>query len=108
MISRLFLEIKGVSFNLSVYQQVPRNRSRVDSNDVYILDLGLTLIQWNGQGSNKDERFKVTVNLFFQIVTMLCFSLCSHNRFSVDIVLVCVFVCLSLCLFVCLFAFAVF
>jgi gelsolin len=33
-------------------------RSRVKSDDVYILDLGLQLYQWNGNKSNKDERFK--------------------------------------------------
>jgi len=38
--------------------EVPRNKERVLSGDVYILDLGLKLIQWNGKGSNKDERFK--------------------------------------------------
>ncbi|PVD24424.1 hypothetical protein C0Q70_14907 [Pomacea canaliculata] len=39
-------------------REVPRCRSRIDSTDVYILDLGLRLIQWNGRGSNKDERFQ--------------------------------------------------
>ncbi|XP_076468658.1 gelsolin-like protein 2 isoform X2 [Babylonia areolata] len=39
-------------------KEVPRNKSHVDSTDVYILDAGLTIVQWNGQGSNKDERFK--------------------------------------------------
>lgn len=28
------------------------------SDDVYILDNGLKLYQWNGSGCNKDERFK--------------------------------------------------
>ncbi|KAK7102328.1 gelsolin-like protein 2 isoform X2 [Littorina saxatilis] len=39
-------------------KEVPRNKANVDTGDVYILDLGLKLIQWNGKGSNKDERFK--------------------------------------------------
>ncbi|KAK7496122.1 hypothetical protein BaRGS_00012532, partial [Batillaria attramentaria] len=39
-------------------KEVPRNKAQVDSGDVYILDLGLRLIQWNGKGSNKNERFK--------------------------------------------------
>ncbi|XP_062600966.1 gelsolin-like protein 2, partial [Saccostrea cucullata] len=37
---------------------VPRCESRLDSLDVFILDLGLTIYQWNGKGSNKDERMK--------------------------------------------------
>lgn len=39
-------------------RQVPRNKSRLDSGDVFILDLGLQIYQWNGSGSNKDERMK--------------------------------------------------
>ena len=37
-------------------------RSKVNSGDVFILDKGLKIIQWNGSGSSKDERFKVSVN----------------------------------------------
>uniref|UniRef100_A0A0B7AL98 Actin-modulator n=2 Tax=Arion vulgaris TaxID=1028688 RepID=A0A0B7AL98_9EUPU len=39
-------------------KEVPRNQSVLDKSDVYILDIGLRLLQWNGAGSNKDERFK--------------------------------------------------
>lgn len=39
-------------------REVPRNKSRLDSGDVFILDLGLQIYQWNGSGSNKDERMK--------------------------------------------------
>lgn len=39
-------------------KQVPRNAKRLDSGDVFILDLGLTIYQWNGKSSNKDERMK--------------------------------------------------
>ncbi|XP_022299906.2 gelsolin-like protein 1 isoform X1 [Crassostrea virginica] len=39
-------------------KQVPRNKARLDSGDVFILDLGLTIYQWNGKNSNKDERMK--------------------------------------------------
>ncbi|BFZ10951.1 hypothetical protein BsWGS_13990 [Bradybaena similaris] len=38
--------------------EVARNPDVLDKTDVYILDLGLQLWQWNGSGSNKDERFK--------------------------------------------------
>ena len=39
--------------------QVPLSKKRLNSDDVFILDLGMTIYQWNGNGSNKDERFKV-------------------------------------------------
>ncbi|KAH9494945.1 hypothetical protein Btru_020854 [Bulinus truncatus] len=39
-------------------KEVSRNPKVLDKTDVYILDLGLKLLQWNGSGSNKDERFK--------------------------------------------------
>ncbi|XP_021369924.1 gelsolin-like protein 2 [Mizuhopecten yessoensis] len=38
--------------------QIPRDKNKLDSTDVYILDLGLVIYQWNGKGSNKDERFQ--------------------------------------------------
>lgn len=47
----------GTRKNVEV-KQVPRSVSRLDSGDVFILDLGLTIYQWNGKGSNKDERMK--------------------------------------------------
>ena len=30
----------------------------LDEADVYILDMGVKLLQWNGRRSNKDERFR--------------------------------------------------
>jgi len=41
-----------------VVKEVPKSLSSLDSTDVFILDLGLNLIQWNGSESNKDERFR--------------------------------------------------
>ncbi|XP_041350061.1 gelsolin-like protein 2 isoform X2 [Gigantopelta aegis] len=41
-------------------KEVPRAKSRLDKTDVFILDLGLRIIQWNGSGSNKDERFRAS------------------------------------------------
>jgi len=35
---------------------VPRIRSKLDTTDVFILDLGLTIYQWQGTDSNKDEK----------------------------------------------------
>lgn len=40
--------------------QVKRARSSLNSGDVFILDLGLEIFQFNGNDSNKDERFKVS------------------------------------------------
>uniref|UniRef100_A0A2C9L767 Actin-modulator n=1 Tax=Biomphalaria glabrata TaxID=6526 RepID=A0A2C9L767_BIOGL len=37
---------------------VPLCKDRLKSDDVFILDLGKHIYQWNGRGSNKDERFK--------------------------------------------------
>lgn len=39
-------------------KEIPRQKERLDSGDVYILDLGLMIYQWNGSGSNKDERMR--------------------------------------------------
>ncbi|GFO33321.1 gelsolin, partial [Plakobranchus ocellatus] len=39
-------------------KEVPLSKSRINSGDVFILDLGNKIYQWNGSGSNKDERFK--------------------------------------------------
>ncbi|XP_071829544.1 gelsolin-like protein 2 [Apostichopus japonicus] len=41
-----------------VVTQVPLNRSKLNSGDVFILDLGLQIYQWNGAECNKDEKFK--------------------------------------------------
>ena len=38
---------------------MPLSKKRLNSDDVFILDLGLKIFQWNGNGCNKDERFKV-------------------------------------------------
>ena len=38
--------------------QVPAKKAALDSSDVFILDKGLTLFQWNGKTCNKDEKFK--------------------------------------------------
>ncbi|ELU02124.1 hypothetical protein CAPTEDRAFT_154247 [Capitella teleta] len=38
--------------------EVPLSEGRLNSNDVFILDMGTQLYQWNGSGANKDEKFK--------------------------------------------------
>ncbi|XP_033746061.1 gelsolin-like protein 2 isoform X2 [Pecten maximus] len=40
-----------------VVTQIPRGK-KLDSGDVYILDLGKMIYQWNGKGANKDEKLK--------------------------------------------------
>lgn len=46
---------KKVSMN-----QVSLSKENLDSGDVFILDLGDKIYQWNGASCNKDEKFKAT------------------------------------------------
>ena len=39
--------------------QVPASKSRLTPGDVFILDMGLTIYQWNGDGANPFEKNKV-------------------------------------------------
>ena len=39
-------------------KEVTFSRKSLDSSDVFILDLGLEIYQWNGKTCNKDEKFK--------------------------------------------------
>lgn len=43
-----------------VLNEVPSNPARLNPDDVFILDSGSSIIQWNGSKSNKDERFKAS------------------------------------------------
>ncbi|OON18961.1 gelsolin repeat protein [Opisthorchis viverrini] len=40
--------------------EVTFSRKSLNSNDVFILDLGTKAYQWNGQNASKDERFKAS------------------------------------------------
>jgi len=51
------LHFSGMKKNI-VVKEVPLIREKMISDDVYILDNGMKLYQWNGSGCNKDERFK--------------------------------------------------
>ncbi|XP_076468711.1 gelsolin-like protein 2 [Babylonia areolata] len=51
------LHFCGTRKNIEV-KEVPLCKNRVKPDDVFILDQGMTIYQWNGSGSNKDERFK--------------------------------------------------
>jgi len=55
---RLF-HVSGTRKNIMV-KQVPLKKELVTSGDVYILDKGLEIWQWNGSECNKDEKFKAT------------------------------------------------
>jgi len=51
------LHVHGDRHGVAV-KEVPRSLGYLDSTDVFILDLGLRIIQWNGKSSNKNEKFK--------------------------------------------------
>lgn len=53
---RLF-HVKGFKREVNV-KEVSLNRRNLNSGDVFILDLGLSIFQWNGLNCNKDEKFK--------------------------------------------------
>ena len=44
-------------------QQVKAIKTNLDKDDVFILDCGLELYQWNGERSSKDEKFKAGLYL---------------------------------------------
>lgn len=56
------LHFSGKRKHITV-KEVPLTPGRLNSGDVFILDLGMTIYQWNGSGSNKDERFKAMAYL---------------------------------------------
>ncbi|XP_033746050.1 gelsolin-like protein 2 [Pecten maximus] len=56
--TRLF-KFCGTRKNIEV-KEVPAAKSSLNSDDVFIIDLGLELYQFNGKGATKDERFKAT------------------------------------------------
>ena len=45
--------------HVTVTGQVPAAKSRLTPEDVFILDMGLTIYQWNGSGANPFEKNKV-------------------------------------------------
>jgi len=56
------LHFKGLRKNVDVIE-VKLTRRALNSGDVFILDLGLTAYQWNGQTANKDEKIKAAMYL---------------------------------------------
>ncbi|GFO15631.1 gelsolin [Plakobranchus ocellatus] len=51
------LHVKGDRKSVTV-TEVTMKKSKVTSDDVFILDKGLCIYQWNGNTCNKDEKFK--------------------------------------------------
>lgn len=51
------LHVHGSRKNMEV-KQVPLSKNIIKPGDIYILDLGTELIQWNGSGSNMYEKSK--------------------------------------------------
>ncbi|KAL5509687.1 hypothetical protein EMCRGX_G005093 [Ephydatia muelleri] len=51
------LHFHGDKHGVKVVEK-PLNKHCLDSSDVFILDMGLKLYQWNGKTGNKDERYK--------------------------------------------------
>jgi len=56
------LEVKGKGSHVRFFE-VPLERDSLNSGDVFILDTGLTLYQWNGTKSNPFERNKAAALL---------------------------------------------
>jgi len=50
--------------------QVPASKSRLTPGDVFILDKGLTIYQWNGSGASPFEKNKV-FNYFLLLMGLL-------------------------------------
>jgi hypothetical protein len=61
--------------------QVPAAKSRLNSGDVFILDLGLKIYQWNGSGASVHEKSKVVMmyhcesGVIFRILAAMSFGL---------------------------------
>jgi len=56
--ARLF-QVVGEKKQIAI-NQVPFKRGNLNSEDVFILDLGLRIYQFNGETATKDEKFKAT------------------------------------------------
>jgi len=55
-----------------VLLQVPAAKSRLQSGDVFILDMGLKVYQWNGSGASVFEKHKVVLHrIMFNVDYMI-------------------------------------
>ncbi|TPP65708.1 Severin [Fasciola gigantica] len=55
----------GVDINHVELSEVSFSRKALHSDDVFILDLGTKMYQWNGKNASKDERFRASQYLQF-------------------------------------------
>lgn len=55
---RLF-QVVGERKNIAI-KQIQMKKGNLNSDDVFIFDLGLEIYQYNGKNANKDEKFKAT------------------------------------------------
>eukprot|EP00731_Ephydatia_muelleri_P018361 Em0011g401a len=53
------LHFHGDKYGVQVKER-PLNKHCLDTADVFILDVGMVIYQWNGITCNKDERFVIT------------------------------------------------
>ncbi|OWF42507.1 gelsolin-like protein 2 [Mizuhopecten yessoensis] len=53
------LKFCGLKKSIAV-TEVPTAKSSLNSDDVFIIDMGLQVYQYNGSNANKDERFRAT------------------------------------------------
>ena len=56
------MEVKQIELRMRVsffLYQVEANKHNLDDSDVFILDKGLQIFQYNGSTCNKDEKMKV-------------------------------------------------
>jgi gelsolin len=81
------LHFSGTRKNVEV-REVTRNKKSLNSGDVFILDHGLKIYQWNGSGSNKDERMKVCKFLYHTIPISLinCLNANLYHKLYTDFV----------------------
>ena len=56
----------------------PLNKHYLDSSDVFILDMGLKLYQWNGKTGNKDEKYKAAI--YIQEIRVQCTLACINRH----------------------------
>lgn len=57
--SKRLFQVVGEKKNINIVE-IPMKKGNITSDDVFIVDLGLELYQFNGKNANKDEKFKGT------------------------------------------------
>lgn len=55
---RLFQVVRDDSSKKTVVKEIPMKAGNLNDEDVFVIDLGLNIYQYNGKTCNKDEKFK--------------------------------------------------